>query len=112
MLRSLQLTAGVRLTNYACGLPASPPGRIRWLIGPECCVAGNKRALELDDKYADTRVLFAETYAVKAQQKELYTKLLTEVLAMPDDVIPELVPETKNAKRKAKKMMGDAEDLF
>jgi hypothetical protein len=47
LLRSLQLTAGVGPTNRGCGLVAGPPGRIRWLIGPICCVTGSKRALEL-----------------------------------------------------------------
>lgn len=71
-----------------------------------------ERAIELDDKYADTRILFAESYASKAGEKELYLKLVNEVLAMPDDVYPDLVPETRNAKRKAKKMLEDAADLF
>jgi hypothetical protein len=71
-----------------------------------------ERAIEIDTKYADTRILFAESYAPKAGDKELYLKLLNDVLALPDDVIPELVPETRNAKRKAQKMLGDAADLF
>jgi hypothetical protein len=57
-------------------------------------------------------VLFAETYAVKAGDAELFKKLLEETLALPDDVYPALVPETKNSKRKAKKLLGDAGDLF
>ena len=69
-------------------------------------------AVELDGKYADTRVLFAETYAVKAGDTELFKKLLDETLALPDDVYPDLVPETKNSKRKAKKLLGDVGDLF
>ena len=48
MLLSLQLTAGVVPTNQVCGLLTSPPGRIRWLIGPECCVAGSEQALDVD----------------------------------------------------------------
>jgi hypothetical protein len=48
LLRRLQLTAGVGPTNRVCGLVAGPPGRIRLLIGPICCVTGGKRALELD----------------------------------------------------------------
>jgi hypothetical protein len=48
LLRRLQLTAGVGPTNRVCGLVAGPPGRIRLLIGPICCVTGSKRALELD----------------------------------------------------------------
>jgi len=71
-----------------------------------------ERAVELDGKYADTRVLFAESYAAKAGDKDLYLKLVNDVLAMPDDIIPELMPETRNAKRKAKKMLADAADLF
>jgi len=42
-------------TNRRCrahepgwGPLAGPPGRIRWLIGPECCVAGSERALAPD----------------------------------------------------------------
>lgn len=71
-----------------------------------------ERAIELDPKYPDTRVLFAESYAAKAGDKELYLRLVNEVIAMPDDIIPELVPETRNAKRKAKKMLDEAGDLF
>jgi hypothetical protein len=48
LLRRVQLTAGVGPTNRVCGLVAGPPGRIRLLIGPICCVTGGKRALELD----------------------------------------------------------------
>ena len=48
LLRGLQLTAGVGPTNHVCGLVAGPPGRIRRLICPICCVTGSKRALELD----------------------------------------------------------------
>ncbi|MCK6570033.1 TRAP transporter TatT component family protein [Myxococcota bacterium] len=71
-----------------------------------------ERAIEIDRNYADTRVLFAESYASKAGDKELYLKLVNEVIAMPDDILPELVPETRNAKRKAAKMLEDAADLF
>jgi hypothetical protein len=71
-----------------------------------------ERAVEVDGKYADTRVLFAETYAVKAGDTELFKKLLDETLALPDDVYPDLIPETKNSKRKAKKLLGDVGDLF
>jgi hypothetical protein len=48
LLRSLQLTAGVGPANQVFGLLAGPHGRIRCLIGPECCVTGSERALELD----------------------------------------------------------------
>jgi len=48
VLLSLQLTAGVGPTNRVCELVAGPTGRIRWLVGPECCVTGSERALEFN----------------------------------------------------------------
>ena len=36
----------------------------------------------------------AESYAVKKQDRALFARLLDEVLATPDDAIPDLVPET------------------
>ena len=70
-----------------------------------------EKAIALDAKYLDTKVLFAESYAAKAQDEDLFKKLLNEVIASPDDIIPELVPESKNAKRVAKKLLDDIEDL-
>src|SRR5664279_2243564 len=48
VLLSLQLTAGVGPTNRVCELVAGPTGRLRWLVGPECCVTGSERALEFN----------------------------------------------------------------
>ncbi len=71
-----------------------------------------ERAIELAPTYLDTKVLFAEAYAVKAQDEELFKKLLGEVLAAADDVNPELVPETQNSKRVAKDLLENIEDYF
>ena len=55
---------------------------------------------------------WAKPSSVKAGDVELFKKLLEETLALPDDVYPDLIPETKNSKRKAKKLLGDVGDLF
>ena len=71
-----------------------------------------EKAVAIAPTYADSKVLFAETYAAKAEDRALFKKLVEEVLALPDDVIPELVPETKNAKRKAAILLADIDDKF
>jgi tetratricopeptide (TPR) repeat protein len=70
------------------------------------------KAVELAPGYLDTKVLFATNYAAKAQDEALFKKLLNEVIATADDVVPELVPENRNAKRLAKQLLEDIEDYF
>ncbi|MCA9545768.1 MAG: hypothetical protein KC613_15295 [Myxococcales bacterium] len=71
-----------------------------------------EKAIGLDGNYLDTKVLFAESYAVKEQDEDLFKKLLGEVVAAPDDAIPELIPENKNAKRVAQKLLSDIDEYF
>jgi|CXWL01.1.fsa_nt_gi tetratricopeptide (TPR) repeat protein len=69
-------------------------------------------SIERAPYYMGTKVLMADVYAVKAQDRALFDKLLDEVLAAPDDVNPELVPETKAEKVKAAELKAKAKDLF
>jgi tetratricopeptide (TPR) repeat protein len=71
-----------------------------------------ERSLQIAPGYAGTRVLMAETYAVKKQDRALFTKLLDEVLAMADDAIPGLEPEIRIEKDKARELKAKADDLF
>jgi tetratricopeptide (TPR) repeat protein len=71
-----------------------------------------EKAVGLAPGYLETKVLFAENYALKASDKALFSKLLTEVTQTPDDANPDLVPETKNSKRKAKKLLDEMADYF
>ena len=71
-----------------------------------------ERAVKLAPSYLDTKVLFAESYAVKAQDEALFKKLLGEVIASKDDVNPDLIPETRNSKRVAKTLLENIEDYF
>jgi len=59
-----------------------------------------------------TYVLFADTYAVKAQDKELFIALLTYVINTPADVLPEMLPEQMVEKRKAQDLMNRIGELF
>lgn len=70
------------------------------------------KSLELEANYLGTKVLWAAELAVKQQDEDTFDKLLNEVLAAPDDAIPELVPETIVEKAKAKELLAEKDDLF
>lgn len=70
------------------------------------------KSLEAAPDAVSTKVLMAENYAVKAQDRELFVKLLEEVLAVEDDIVPELVPETKIEKEKARELLAEVDENF
>ncbi|MBX7117162.1 MAG: TRAP transporter TatT component family protein [Myxococcaceae bacterium] len=69
-------------------------------------------SLQLAPYYLGTKVLMADVYAVKVQDRALFDKLLDEVLAAPDDINPDLIPETRAEKVKAKELKAKAKELF
>jgi tetratricopeptide (TPR) repeat protein len=71
-----------------------------------------ERSLAIAPAYAGTRVLMAETYAVKKQDRALYLRLLEEVLALPDGAIADLAPETRIEKDKARELQSKVDELF
>lgn len=73
-----------------------------------------EKSIQLAPNYIGTKVLYAELYAAhgKIADKELFNKLLDEVIAAPDDSIPGLEAETRNEKEKAKELKSRANDLF
>lgn len=71
-----------------------------------------KKSLELQPNYVGTKVLWAAELATKQQDEDTFDKLLNEVLATPDDVIPELKPETIVEKQKARELLAQKDDLF
>lgn len=71
-----------------------------------------EQSLEAAPDAVSTKVLMAENYAVKSQNKELFVKLLEEVLAVDDNLIPELEPETKIEKEKARELLAEIDDKF
>ena len=74
--------------------------------------ANFEAAVAVDATYLDSKVLFAEIYAVRAEDQELFKKLLNEVLAADVNANPALVAENKNAQRVAKQMLEDIDDIF
>lgn len=72
-----------------------------------------EKSLELtENKYLLTHYLYAKTYAVQMQDRELFERLLKTVLETPLDVLPERRLANKVAKIKAQKLLDVADDLF
>lgn len=71
-----------------------------------------EKSLQIAPLYAGTKVLMAESYAVKKQDRALFLKLLDEVLAMGDDALPELTAETRFEKDKARALKAQVDELF
>jgi len=73
-----------------------------------------EKSLEKAPYYPGTRVLYADTWATKKGDRALFDKLLTEVLATPDQG-PEgtdIAPEIKVEKEKAKELQAQASERF
>jgi tetratricopeptide (TPR) repeat protein len=71
-----------------------------------------EKSLHVAPNYAGTKVLMADTYATKVQDRALFEQLLDEVLAMPDDAIPGLEAETRVEKQKAQELKARIKELF
>ena len=72
-----------------------------------------ERNLKLtENKYLMTQMLYAKTYAVQAQDRKLFERLLKTVLETPADVLPEQRLANEVAKLKAQNLLEAADDLF
>jgi hypothetical protein len=71
-----------------------------------------EKSMSIAPNYIGTKVLMAEVYAVKEQDRALFEKLLDEALAASDDTLPGLEPETRIEKEKAREMKAKARELF
>ena len=71
------------------------------------------KAIDLGEgKFLMTNVYYANYYAKKAFDRELYLSTLEDVLKTPADIIPELTLLNSVAHTKAQKMIGEADDTF
>ena len=70
------------------------------------------KALELDPNYFGTKVLYAQYYAAKADDRDLFVKLLTEVKEGDPASIPELLAEQKIEQDKAARLLAQEAELF
>ncbi len=69
-------------------------------------------AIEAYPDYYGTRILMAEEWAVKEDNRPLFEELVNYVLKGDPNVIPELVPESMCEQRKARKLMAEIDDIF
>ncbi len=70
------------------------------------------RSIAAAPEYLGTKVLMAEVYATKTQDRKLFDALLREVLSSQEDRHPELGPENTWEKKKAQRLLNNADELF
>ena len=89
-------------------------GRSRMLGGnPEKSRHHFEKALELtENKYLLVRLLFAKTYAVQNQDRELFESQLQAVLQAPPNLFPEQRLANEVARKKAAQLLGQIDELF
>lgn len=71
-----------------------------------------QKSLAIAPDFLGTKVLMADTYATKIQDRALYERLLNEVIAADPTVIPDVVPEQRVEQVKAKELLAKVDDLF
>lgn len=71
-----------------------------------------EKSMAIAPKWAGTRVIMADTYAAKKQDRALFNQLLDEALAIPDDALPGFEPETRVEKEKARELKAKERELF
>lgn len=70
-----------------------------------------KKAMKVAPEYLGTKVLYAEVYLTKEDEKKEFKKVLEEVIAAPAGP-EEIAPENNLEKRKAQRLLKDIDDLF
>ncbi len=71
------------------------------------------RALALaDGKFLPARVLYAQYYARRIQDRGLFVRTLEEVLSAPADAVPELTLSNVMAKEQARELLEKADEYF
>ena len=99
--------AGDRLLGtYYAKAPAAFGGDM------ELSLAHFEASLAIAPDYLGTKVLQAQYYATKAQDRDLFQRLLDEVLAADPEVIPEIAPELRLEQTKAQNLLNQIDDLF
>ncbi len=99
--------AGDRLLGtYYAKAPAAFGGDM------ELSLAHFEASLAIAPNYLGTKVLMAQYYATKSQDRELFQRLCDEVLAADPEVLPEIAPELRLEQTKAQNLLDQIDDLF
>jgi hypothetical protein len=71
------------------------------------------RAFEISQrKLLLFQLMYARYYAYQIQDRELFVATLNEVINAPDDLLPEMGFANAAAKKKAKKLLNDVDNIF
>ena len=80
---------------------------------PELSKQHFESALQLTDRnFLMIQVLYARSYAIQVQDRNLYNALLSEVIESSKDVLPEAALSNAIAREKAKKLIKQSDDFF
>lgn len=71
-----------------------------------------EKAVSLAPLFLGNRVAYADFYAVRIKDKKLFMDLLTQVVVMPADTLPEIAPENRISQAQAKALVARAASLF
>lgn len=74
--------------------------------------ANFEAAIAVDATYLDSKILYAEIYAVRTEDEALFKQLLNDVINADVSANPDIVPENKNSQRVAKQMLENIDDIF
>ncbi|MCA9562172.1 MAG: hypothetical protein KC561_01725 [Myxococcales bacterium] len=69
-------------------------------------------AIAQEPNYFSTRVLFAEEYATRTQNRELFVEQLEYVLNTDPATLPDVAPENMAEQRKAQLLMDEIDEYF
>jgi tetratricopeptide (TPR) repeat protein len=71
-----------------------------------------EEAIARHPAYLGTLTRYAEFYAVKLQDRDLFRRLLNQVLAADENALPEVAAENAIEKKKAKALLGRENELL
>jgi tetratricopeptide (TPR) repeat protein len=71
-----------------------------------------EQSLAIEPNYLGTKVLMAQYYATKMQDKDLFRQLCEEVIAADPASLPDLIPEQKLEQGNAQRLLDEIDDLF
>ena len=69
-------------------------------------------SIDAHPNYYGTRILMAEEWAVKEDNRPLFEELVDYVIAGAPDAIPAITPENTCEQRKANKLKSEIDDIF
>lgn len=92
---------GVYYTRIPVGNPDLPRARQHF-----------ENAIAIAPDYLSARVLFAQDYATKAQDRELFVEQLQHVLDADVNAIPEIRPENEIEQFKARRLLDNVDEYF